>query len=465
MDYNERKESFINDIIEDIESSNLSLFLGAGVSFGAGLPSWKMLLKDLAKRIHIDIEKQNDYYQVAQYCENHIAKNIRNDIRRKLRSRNYESSIVKSILHLPVSSFWTTNFDEVLEKNIEMEFNVTPEIIYRDEDLIKTREKYSKIVYKVNGHIEDQESWVLTKNDLEQYAYTHPALLTFLRRELIVNTFLFLGYSFTDTLVLSALKDIRRYLNNKITHYHYTIMEESNSDSFSHFIKNLEINYGIKTLIIPKQDDAKNNERSNVVNLIVKRIKNKQVFISGSFRKISKDEETFITQFSKHLTHNILERGNRICNAFGRGVGSRFIEYASEWLLNHNQPLDKKLILRTRPFHTQSNTNNITFDYRKFLMRDSGIVVFICGQDRNDNDRSHGVEQEFKVAKELDLKIIPVGCTGGESKVIWNEIRQNISHYGYLEKYIDYLGNATDPLQLANIVMQIIEEIQEVELH
>ena len=473
MDYLERKKIFVNEFVNEIQSSNLSLFLGAGMSFESGLPSWKNLLGDLANKINIKIDDAHDYYQIAQYCENKLGSAyVKNSITRLLNPKKYSSNILKSILGLPANNFWTTNFDRVLEKNIEKEFKTHPDIIYRDVDLIKTREKSAKVIFKMNGHIDDQTSWILTKSDLEGYEYNHQAMLTFLRRELIVNTFLFLGYSFTDTLILSTLRDVKRYLGGiNPTHYHYTIIKERNNQEFPYFVENLERSYGIKSLIIPQKIFPQNisyseltammdSEKMDIIDMINKRVKMKQIYISGSYRKISRKEECFSSQLAKYLTENMLEQGYRICNGFGRGVGSRIIEFASEWLIENNQQIDKKLILRTRPFHAQNGVNDSTKEYRQHIMRDSGIAIFMFGQSKSNIKGSEGVRQEFIVAKELGMKIIPLGITGYEALKIWDEIKKEISCYGYLEKYIDTLKTERDPKKLADIVIAIINNIQ-----
>lgn len=473
MDYCESKNLFITEFVNELQNSNLSLFLGAGMSFESGLPSWKNLLAELANRINIKIDDTHDYYQIAQYCENKLGSAyVRNSITRLLNPKKYSSNILKCILSLPANNYWTTNFDRVLEKNIEIEFKTHPDIIYRDIDLIKTREKSAKVIFKMNGHIDDQTSWILTKSDLEGYDYTHQAMLTFLRRELIVNTFMFLGYSFTDTLILSALRDVRRYLGSTIpTHYHYTIVKERDNQEFPYFIENLEKTYGIKSLVIPKMhfheylcqselSDMMDKEKLNIIDTINMKFRMKQIYISGSYREISKQEEIFSSQLAKYLTANILKQGYRICNGFGHGVGSRIIEFASEWLIDNNQQIDKKLILKSRPFHTQNTVNDNTKEYRKYIMRDSGIAVFMFGQSKSNVNGSDGVKQEFIVAKELGMKIIPLGVTGYESLKIWNEIKNEISYYGYLEKYIDNLMTERNPQKLADIVINIINDIQ-----
>jgi predicted regulator of amino acid metabolism with ACT domain len=460
------KDSFISELINKIDSTNLSIFLGAGMSRDAGLPSWKVLFKDVAKQVGIIIDKDDeenkdkniDYYQIAQYCENKLGKaDLRNKINKLLSKADYEkSNSVKSVVELPADSYWTTNFDRVLDRALENKYQIHPNIIYRDCDLTKSQAKTVRTIYKMNGHIDDQASWVLTKRDLERYCEEHEAMLTFFKRELVINTFLFLGYSFTDTLVLSALRDVRRYLGDSdSTHYHYTILPKKESEEFNHFVYDLEKSYGIKTLIVEKDSDV-----IEIINELNNTIKKRQIFISGAFRNIPQAEIDYSALLAKNITEGILKKGYKICSGIGAGIGHRIVGYASEWLLENNYSLDKKLILRSRSFHNYSCTNDTTKEYRRFIMNDSGIALFIFGNGKSATGGSDGVRQEFEVAKETGMKIIPLGVTGYETQKIWQEIKSDISNYGYLEKYIDRLNEEKDPEKLTKVVLQIIDDIQ-----
>ena len=75
-------------------------------------------------------------------------------------------------------------------------------------------------------------------------------------------------------------------------------------------------------------------------------------------------------------------------------------------------------------------------------------------------DGSEGTYQEFEIAKENNRKIIPIGATGYEAKKIWLEVKNNITQYGYLERYLEQLNNETNPQKLADIVIQIIKDVQ-----
>ena len=58
----------------------------------------------------------------------------------------------------------------------------------------------------MNGDVTNLEGIVATQSDYEKYADTHRIMLMFFKRELISSTFLFIGYSFTDHLVLDCFE-------------------------------------------------------------------------------------------------------------------------------------------------------------------------------------------------------------------------------------------------------------------
>ncbi len=456
------KNAFIDNFINQLKLSNLSFFLGAGVSVGAGFPSWEKLLEDIAMDIGIDLKKETNYYKIFQYCVNELGLSIvEQRVYEKLSSLSYKSEGIESILKLPIDSFWTTNFDQVLERNIECKHGVKPIIIYRDADLTKVKANINKAnfkVFKLNGHLDDKNSWVLTQSNLEKYTDEHSGMLTFFRRELVQNTFFFLGNSFTDTLILNALSEVKKYFG-ELNQYHYTILKRApERQDFNFFVKDLELRYGIKALIIEDYDEI-----PIILNEISKKLRKRQVYFSGSFRNISKEEQNFVTDLSEKLTTKLLKSDFKISSGMGRRLGDLIAGSSLRWLVENNHVVSKSLILRPDKYYQHGDDgkpNEITRKMREYAQHDSGIAVFICGQETETANNSKGTYQEFEIAKENNLKIIPIGATGYEAKNIWQEVKNNITHYGYLEKYIDKLNDKTDPDELADIVLQIIKDVQ-----
>ncbi len=462
-EYIKAKKSFIDNFINQLKLSNLSFFLGAGVSVGAGFPSWEELLRDIANDIGIDLKKETDYYRIFQYCVNELSLSIvEQRVYEQLSKLSYKSEGIESVLKLPIDSFWTTNFDQVLERNIEYKYGVKPIIIYRDTDLTKVKANLNRAnfkVFKLNGHLDDKDSWVLTQSNLEKYTDEHSGMLTFFRRELVQNTFFFLGNSFTDTVILSALSEVKKYFG-KLNQYHYTILKrDPERQDFDFFIKDLELRYGIKTLVIDCY-----SEIPIILNEIGDRLRKKQVYFSGSFRNISRKEQNFVTSLTEKLTTMLLKSDFKISSGMGRRLGDLIAGNSLRWLVENNHIVSKSLVLRPDKYYqyggVNKKPNDTTRQMREYAQHDSGIAVFICGQETENSNGSKGTYQEFEIAKKNNLKIIPIGATGYEAKKIWKEVKNNITQYGYLERYIDELSCETNTDKLVSIIMQIIKDVQ-----
>lgn len=460
--YKQRKEIFIDNFVNQLDLSDLSFFLGAGMSTGAGFPSWKELLEDIASDVGVNIKEETDFYKTFQYCVNELGLSIvEQRVYDKLSTTSYKSEGIESILKLPIDSFWTTNFDQVLERNIENKYDVKPTIIYRDVDLTKLKSDIKAThfkVFKMNGHLDDKSSWVLTQNDLERYNDNHSGMLTFFRREMVQNTFFILGNSFTDSMILSALSEIKRYFG-ELHQYHYTILKrEPEREDFDHFVKDLEVRYGIKTLVVECY-----SEISLVLNEIYEKLRKKQIFFSGSYRDIPVELQSFIKELSESLTTQLLKDKFKIVSGMGRKLGDLIAGNSLRWLVENNYIVNKSLILRPDKHYQysfDSKPNSNTRKMRVHALHNCGIAIFICGQETDNSLGSKGTYQEFEIAVENGLKIIPIGATGYEAKRIWLEIKNNISKYGYLERYIDSLMNEKSPHELANVVVQIVKDIQ-----
>jgi hypothetical protein len=90
------------------------------------------------------------------------------------------------------------------------------------------------------------------------YLKKHPLFLTFLKKELVSNTFLFIGYSFSDALVLDCLSSISEFLGD-VVGYHYAIMciDEYVSPQLLYFVEDLKRRYNITCLCATKENSKR----------------------------------------------------------------------------------------------------------------------------------------------------------------------------------------------------------------
>ena len=100
-----------------IQEGYAAIFAGAGLSRPSGFVDWKELLRELAKEIHLDVDKEADLVEVAQYYCNE--KRGRGELNTKILNRfiteSQENSSINSLANMPIQTYWTTNYDHLLE--------------------------------------------------------------------------------------------------------------------------------------------------------------------------------------------------------------------------------------------------------------------------------------------------------------------------------------------------------------
>ena len=59
--------TFISEYVKAIHDQNAAVFAGAGLSIPAGVVNWKGLLRDIARDVGLDVDRETDLVAVAQY--------------------------------------------------------------------------------------------------------------------------------------------------------------------------------------------------------------------------------------------------------------------------------------------------------------------------------------------------------------------------------------------------------------
>ena len=110
-------EAFIKDFVKDLAENNGAIFAGAGMSKGTGYVDWSELQNDIANEIGLQVKIESDLISLAQYHVNErggkagIIKKILQEFSEQAES----SENHKLLARLPISTFWTTNYDKLIE--------------------------------------------------------------------------------------------------------------------------------------------------------------------------------------------------------------------------------------------------------------------------------------------------------------------------------------------------------------
>lgn len=443
MKFEHEIEIFIRDYVRDLNEGTASIFAGAGLSIPAGFVNWSDLMQEIAHDLGLVIDRENDLVSLAQF---HVNENrTRSKINRKIIeefTETAEETLNHNIIaRLPISSVWTTNYDNLIEQAFSKE-NKVADVKHTNKQLLTNRPKRDIVVYKMHGDANHSSEAILTKEDYEQYHQTHEPFIHALSGELTTKAFLFIGFSFTDPnldYVLSRLNF--RFSKDKKQHYclikKHCLNDAQNPDQatldYNTRKQQLVINdlkrYGIKSLIL---DDYA--QITSILEEIENRYKKKTIFISGSAEIYDPYEKNEALGFIHLLSKKIIEMNFRIVNGFGWGIGSSVINGSLEAIsANPLKFSESQLILKPFPQFESGKKKlpELWEEYRQKMISLSGISIFLFGNKRDGSEivEANGVIREFEISRDLGNICIPIGCTGYATESILKLILTNPSEY------------------------------------
>jgi NAD-dependent SIR2 family protein deacetylase len=198
----EEKEISISYIADEIIKKRLIIFVGAGCSISAGLPSWGDLINEIRKESKIKTFEK-DLLTIATLLEKKIGYlPFREKIISRLKKFPSSKTLYKSLVKLDVDLFVTTNYDHLLEDAFRDE-GIIPGVIIQDKD-IPTIDPTEKTIVKLDS----ATSIIISSIDYNKYALQHSSFIDWLNSKVVQNTIFFIGTSFND----QRLKDADNYV-------------------------------------------------------------------------------------------------------------------------------------------------------------------------------------------------------------------------------------------------------------
>lgn len=458
-------DSFVNKFVKEMKEDNVVIFAGAGFSKSSGFVDWKNLLKEVAEDLDLDISKEYDLVTLAQYYvnKNRNRSNL-NDIVFSEFTKDAEISDNHKILaRLPISTYWTTNYDSLIEDALKQSHKVI-DVKYTNEHLSITKPHRDTVVYKMHGDKEHPAEVVLIKDDYEKYYRKHAQYITTLSGMLISKTFLFLGFSFTDPNIDYILSRVRIDYAGENQKQHYTIMRKISKKDFTErvefeyaekkqafFVEDLK-RYNIITILVDEYEDI-----TKILSSIEKRVIVNNVFISGSAYNYGDFDEKEALKFISRLSNNLIQENFNVVSGFGLGVGSAVISGALEEVYMKGGALNEERLL-IRPFPQGEDYKKMWQAYREDMISRAGVSIFLFGNKLVEGEIkiADGIQSEFNIAKMKGHYLVPIGYTGFKSFELWNEINENFENY-YSDDEI-----LRDAFAQLNIKKEIEENIQDI---
>lgn len=194
-------------LAEHARDSHLALFLGAGVSAGAGLPNWNQLLMTLAEEAGYEaplreaLSRMNLLDQ-AEVLARRLGDTLRQRVVEALRGR-YCSLAHALLAGLPCREAVTQNYDQLFELALEAAGDPPSVLPYKPEPK-------KRWLLKMHGCLSHPEDIVLRRQDYLRYLARRGALAGLVQGLLLTRHLLFVGFSLSDDNFLSIVDDVRR---------------------------------------------------------------------------------------------------------------------------------------------------------------------------------------------------------------------------------------------------------------
>jgi O-acetyl-ADP-ribose deacetylase (regulator of RNase III) len=187
------------------------LFVGAGLSAGAGLPGWNELIGRMARDLQIAPSPALDNLDLAQWYREQFGNDRLGDVLRATFAGGGLPTLPHYLLMaLPVRHVITTNYDHLLERSLRA-LKRHPMPVVRQEDVAHTGGAGVYVV-KLHGDAEHPADIVLSRDDYHAFFEKRPAMALLLEGLLLNQTFFFVGYSLRDPNFRQVFSRIARML-------------------------------------------------------------------------------------------------------------------------------------------------------------------------------------------------------------------------------------------------------------
>nr|VFK16768.1 MAG: SIR2-like domain-containing protein [Candidatus Kentron sp. LPFa] len=438
------QSQFIKRYAEVLGSGDAALFAGAWLSRAAGYVDWRALLKEIAIDLDLDIDRESDLVALAQYHLNE--KRTRWRLNQAIVDRLAGSAILtkahRILARLPISTVWTTNYDQLLERSFEDAGKVV-DLKLTQENLAQTRRGRDVALYKMHGCVTQPHEAVLTKDDYERYEMTRPLFVESLKGDLIARSFLFLGFSFADPNIDYILSRARVLLGANARE-HFCVMRKPQRPNGADARQQAEYEYeqrktelrhadllrfGIETIWVDEFDHIE-----PLLDALSSFIHRKSVFVSGAAHDPAPLGRDRLDGLARGIGMRLIGEGYNLVSGFGLSPGEQCVIGALRALYRIPKGDDlERLVVRPFPRVEPASQQIQNTHHREDLIARSGALVVLAGNRRQADadgvEASPGVLEEVDIALRAGKRVIPIGATGHAARKIWERAKAEPERY------------------------------------
>lgn len=278
-----------DELIEQIYRGNTILFVGAGLSAGAGLPRWHELMCqmiDWAEKNNIELDEykeeflklieEREFLLVAEELRDSMGNGFFEKFMRSIfRDNTKRPSLAHTILpEIPFAALLTTNYDVLLESAYTQYRGVHPHTCTHADTpkLVELNKNNEFYILKMHGDIDQFGTVIVGRSDYRQLMFKNKAYHDFLKTLFMTRTVFFVGFSLTDPdlmLLLDELGTIFKSYGGR----HYALMNTKEAGIIKR--KSFERHYNIQ--IIPYEATEGHPEVKQILSEISEQVAEKVV--------------------------------------------------------------------------------------------------------------------------------------------------------------------------------------------
>src|SRR3954464_8838697 len=212
-------------LVRHLNEGRCVLFVGAGLSAQAKLPSWGKLLGDLVQQVGADEPEEDSTAELKKLLEAGRFLDVADECKERL-GAGYAEFLSRAlqvgagpvpeahpwVMQLPFAAWITTNYDKLLEQaHFQVRGGVPKTLTHLDADTFGTLLfDGAPFVLKAHGDVDKPESLIFTTRDYREIIHSNPAFQAVFSAILLTRAVLFVGYSLNDP-------DFRLLLDRQLT--------------------------------------------------------------------------------------------------------------------------------------------------------------------------------------------------------------------------------------------------------
>ncbi|MBI1927490.1 SIR2 family protein [Candidatus Poribacteria bacterium] len=247
------------ELVDQIARGNGVVFVGAGLSQGAGLPGWPGLLRQMLDWSEAHGVNLADRAELEGYIENGELLLVAEEMRERLGKDDFHrfmteifrspglrpTELHEALIGIPFVAALTSNYDRLLESAYTIVNRISPHVFtHADYPELSAALRSSEFyVLNVHGTINRIETVILGQSDYRDVMHANPAYRQHLMTLFSTKTVLFIGFGLTDPDLLLLLDELRATFRD-YTGRHFALMDTKNIPSIKQ--KRFEKDYGIQ---------------------------------------------------------------------------------------------------------------------------------------------------------------------------------------------------------------------------